>query len=869
VARSDLRVTIDADAAKLEREVQRAARSMSVLEREIAKGSRSAAQLEQQMNIRTADALQHVGRGMVAFGAATVAGLALATKAAIDWESAWAGVRKTVSGSPEELAAVEAGLRDLATTLPASHREIAAVAEAAGQLGIATDDVVDFTKIMVNLGETTNLTADEAATAIAQLMNIMQTAPAQVSNLGSALVALGNDGASTERDIIEMAQRIAGAAQIIGLTEAEVLGVANALASVGIEAEAGGTAISKVMTDMASAVSAGGSELEGFAKVAGVSAEDFARSFREEPAEAITRFVEGLGRINQTGGDVFGTLSELGLADVRVSRALLSMAGAGDLLRNSLELGNTAWSENNALADEAAKRYETTAAKMEVAKNAIVDAAISFGSILLPALAAVSETVADVARWFAELPEPVRGVLTVLGGVAGVTALAAGGFILLFPKVLATVDAFRNLRGLSPGVATGLGRVGKAAAVAGGAFTALLIINEIVKAFKESEGDMRRWAEGLEAAAGDTTQAKVQAIKREIEALDKVTKDAANTDLGFVNIFWTDWSGNAVQAADRADFLRERLAELEHQTELTGLETERAAGQVGQTAQEYVAANEIIANAFGLTGESSAEAVQSMLDTWSDAAGEFFGFATAYDEALGAKEQAERETAEATAAATSDASDSWEDFVGDVTLTVDEYLAELERQVQAQRDWEANLLAIAGRVPGEMLAELVEMGPAGAQAVALMADMTQAELDTAVEAWRVTTGQGADAIAQRLAEAAPVLAQIAREHGQKVAASIARGMAENGSTVEAEARRQGVRIDKGVGTNRTRRPPIHPELEGMSAIESALLRATRDRFVRINAHYAVSGGLPAGLTRGHKGGLVTTRPLHPPSEGTP
>ncbi|MEW2011414.1 phage tail tape measure protein, partial [Microbacterium sp. NPDC078814] len=208
------------------------------------------------------EAFERVGQGLVLTGTALTAIAALSVKAAIDWETAWAGVTKTVDGNEQQMAELEDGLRSLAQTLPATHQEIAAVAEAAGQLGVAREDVVDFTKTMIDLSETTNLTADEAATSIAQLMNVMQTTPEDVDNLGAALVALGNDGASTERDIIQMAQRIAGAGRVVGLTEAQVLGFANALASVGIEAEAGGSAISRIMTDIAMSVSNGGEKLD-------------------------------------------------------------------------------------------------------------------------------------------------------------------------------------------------------------------------------------------------------------------------------------------------------------------------------------------------------------------------------------------------------------------------------------------------------------------------------------------------------------------------------------------------------------------------------------------------------------------------------
>ena len=194
---ADLRVTIDADAAKLERAIASANRSMMRFQSQLRSTDLQAAQLDQIINEQRAQATKRVGQAMVGFGIAVAAGLGMAIKSAIDWESAWTGVLKTVEGTPEQLAKVEKGLRDLAMTLPSSHREIAAVAEAAGQLGIATDDVVGFTRVMIDLGETTNLTAEEAATSIAQMMNVMQTAPEDVGRLGAALVELGNNGAST------------------------------------------------------------------------------------------------------------------------------------------------------------------------------------------------------------------------------------------------------------------------------------------------------------------------------------------------------------------------------------------------------------------------------------------------------------------------------------------------------------------------------------------------------------------------------------------------------------------------------------------------------------------------------------------------
>src|SRR5690606_28402813 len=173
-----------------------------------------------------------VGSSLTRFGMATAGALALSTKAAIDWESAWVGVQKTVDGSASEMAALEGELREMAKTLPIAHEEIAGVAAAAGQLGVKREDIASFTRTMIDLGQSTNLAAEEAATAIARFSNIMGTAHDHVDRVGSALVALGNNSATTEAEIMSMASRMAGAGALIGATESDVLAMAAALSSI-------------------------------------------------------------------------------------------------------------------------------------------------------------------------------------------------------------------------------------------------------------------------------------------------------------------------------------------------------------------------------------------------------------------------------------------------------------------------------------------------------------------------------------------------------------------------------------------------------------------------------------------------------------
>ena len=415
------------------------------------------------------------GTTLTAFGVAGVAAFGLAAKAAIDWESAFAGVIKTVDASADQILELEDGLRSLALQLPASSTEIADTAALLGQLGIQADSIVPLTKVMIDLGEATNLTAEEAATALARMANIMGSTTDDVARMGATIVDLGNNAATTEAEITNLALRMAAAGKQAGLSEADVFAFASALTSVGVEAEAGGTAMSKVITSIADATRTGNSDLATFAEVAGVSADEFRRAFEEDASTGIAMFVEGLGRMSNAGESTTAIFDELGLTDQRLMRAVLSLGAAQGLLTDQVELANGAFEDNTALIEEANKRYETTEARISIAKNAINEAAITVGETFLPVLADMADGVAGAAEAFSNLPPQVVSTTAAMGGVAAVTSLGAGAFLLLFPRVVETFKAMKELQSVSPAAARGLGATAKAATAAAVAYTGAVI----------------------------------------------------------------------------------------------------------------------------------------------------------------------------------------------------------------------------------------------------------------------------------------------------------------------------------------------------------------------------------------------------------
>jgi len=396
------------------------------------------------------------------------------------------------------MAELEESLRSLARELPASHDEIAAVAEAAGQLGIQTENVAAFTRTMIDLGETTNLSADEAATSLARFMNVMGTSQDQVSNLGSAIVELGNNYATTEAEIVTMAQRLSGAGRQIGLSEGQVLGLATSLSSVGIEAEAGGSAISKVMIEIASQVANSGDKLETFAAAAGMSADEFSAKWESAPGEALASFVTGLADAEAQGGSTLQILEELGISEVRMRDALLRSAAASDQFTAAMETGSTAIEENTALTEEAEKRYATVGAQLDVTKNKVVDAAIAFGEVFLPVVSAMADGVGGLADALGALPEPVQATVGIVGAVAAVAALSGGAFLLAVPKVAAYRVAIATLGPAAQRAALLIGRLGKAAAVV----AAIAFVHEV-----------RGWASAMTGATQNADDLAASLLK--------------------------------------------------------------------------------------------------------------------------------------------------------------------------------------------------------------------------------------------------------------------------------------------------------------------------------------------------------------------
>lgn len=300
------------------------------------------------------------------------------------FEDASVSMRKTVDATEAEYKRLEKMATTLGNKKPYNPNETLEVMGVAGQLGIANDQLMTFTETVMGLEQATDMLRDDAATNMAQFANIMGMDQANFGRMGSTIVGLGNNFATTESKILDMSMRLAGAANQVDMSEANVLALATGLSSVGIEAEMGGSAVSKVMLNIDMDVARGEKAVAKYAKVAGMSAKDFAAAWETDAAGGLVAFIGGLQRVQQQGGNLGLTLEKLGYAEMRTRTALLNMVGAGDLLTSSISLANQEWERNTALQDEVEKRNATMTSRLQILQNRFITTARSFGELIMP-----------------------------------------------------------------------------------------------------------------------------------------------------------------------------------------------------------------------------------------------------------------------------------------------------------------------------------------------------------------------------------------------------------------------------------------------------------------------------------------------------
>ena len=482
---------------------------------EYEKGLKAAERADEAQNLQnTGKRWKEVGEGIdtvtkpLQYAAtALAAGGVASAKFAIDFENNFANVKKTVDGTPEQLAKIKQGIIDLSTTgidgrgaIPQTTTELNELAAAGGQLGISQENIIDFTEVMAQMGSATNLVGEEGAATLARFQNVMGVGQNEIRNIGSAIVDLGNNSATTESEIAEMALRMGKYGSSVRMSAADVLGYSAALSSLGIEAQMGGSAIGRTWLSIETAVASGGEGLTKFAKYSGKSAEEFKEQWNTDSSGAFNGLLKGL----QSAENLTVALDDLGINNTQDIQAMMALVNGYDLVTESVNRSNTAYQENTALQEEFNAKNETTASKLANTKNNIIEAARSIGETMLPSIQDASTTVADFAKGLSQMDDEQKRVVVntgatviAIGAISKVSAGAikgVGGIVEAVGNIKKAFSAGGALAKFAPTLAS-IGSVAGPAALAVAGIATAAIGGKV--AYDKWYQSQYRWSEGL------------------------------------------------------------------------------------------------------------------------------------------------------------------------------------------------------------------------------------------------------------------------------------------------------------------------------------------------------------------------------------
>lgn len=359
----------------------------------------------------------------LAIGTAAATLGTVATKAFADFETGVTNVAKTTNLGDKELEKFTDQIIALSEEIPVTTDKLLEIATAAGQLGIkGGENLTKFTEVIAKLGRTTNVEGEEAALAIARILNLTNESIDSVDKLGSTLVDLGNNFAASEAEILEVAKDVAKATVQFKLSSAEILGMSASMASLGIAAEAGGTVVGKAFQAIDQAIrSQGGPAFEKLIELTGMSGDALTKTFEKDASKVFESFINGLGDAESQGANLTDEMGALGLSGIRVNKILPTLASRSDILADAMKRAGIASKDAAALNEEAGKAFGTTASKLQIAQNKLNNTLIELGENIAPVTIKVVEDLSTALK-------DNSGAISAIGKSIAATIRFVGGF---------------------------------------------------------------------------------------------------------------------------------------------------------------------------------------------------------------------------------------------------------------------------------------------------------------------------------------------------------------------------------------------------------------------------------------------------------
>ncbi len=347
---------------------------------------------------RTSETMLDVSKKAAIISAAILVPLGLATKAAIDFEDKLADVGKTTGLSGVDLDNFGKELLAISRTTRSSIDELLDIGIVGGQLGVARNELVEFTKAAdvfnIALGKDFAGGTEEAVASVSKIRSLFKDTQGldisqSIMRTGSAINDLGASGEATTQNINDFVTRIGSMPNAMKSTFKEMAGLGAFLEAKGVNSERGSSGFTNLMVEI-------NKHLPQFARHLKMTTKDAAALFNTNPLAFGQKFARSLNKMdNQKAQKI---MSDLSLNSTEVLRVVGALGDKTDKFTDYLNISSSAFELNNSLTLEAARKKATLAGKLQTLKNGFVELSIAVGDILLPVMGKMTTVITKIAN---------------------------------------------------------------------------------------------------------------------------------------------------------------------------------------------------------------------------------------------------------------------------------------------------------------------------------------------------------------------------------------------------------------------------------------------------------------------------------------
>ncbi len=346
-------------------------------------------------------------------------------KEAMEFESAMADVKKVVDfPTPQSLKDFQAALIDLSKRVPLSVNGLAKIAAAAGQAGIAGEDLIKFTEAAAKVGVAFDISADEAGDAMAKLMTGLGLSIDQAVSLTDAMNHLSNAQASSAAEVLDVVRRVGAQAKQFGFTAEQVAAFGSAMVAAGAETDVAATSFRNMGLALTKGASATKRQREAYAEL-GLDAKKVAKDMQKDAVGTTLKVMEAIAKLPKeqqaaVSSDLFGN-------EARALPILLTNLG---LLKDSLGLISDQSKYSGSSFREFEVRADTFENSVQKLTNRLTALKIAVGTALIPALKdlinRISPVIDQITTFAQANPELTRGILEAAAALVTFKIAAAG-----------------------------------------------------------------------------------------------------------------------------------------------------------------------------------------------------------------------------------------------------------------------------------------------------------------------------------------------------------------------------------------------------------------------------------------------------------